>query len=692
MLNDKKLKWNTKFNNDFTEEENFLETILNSYDIEDVQRFLHPKKEDRNDPFLMKNMKKGVKLFHDVIELKEPKIYIKTDSDVDGYTSSCVLQNFIRFLNPEAKLEFGYSYNKEHGLTFNLIANYTKDAFDLIVVPDASMTCADAIQITENFSAPILVLDHHLIEAEYQDTETGKWVSEKEAQEIMSNGGIVKQDKYTDYCIAINDTDGKYPNPTLSGVGVVMKFCEAYCTEYGIEEDILEEWLDLVSTGIIADAMSLKNKETRYYVIEGLKKQNYKNEFLNELEERNSEEFKFGRTPMAVGWYMAPLINGCIRYGKPEEQVDTFRAICGEQEEIEYQPRRKSKNDPIPEKEIHTLQWEMARVCGNVKSRQDTDVRKYMKQIEEKIESENLLNSSVLFVDTNSIVDKKTVSGLVANKLASKYMRPVVLLRDKSSTEYGGSCRGYDKGNISDLNDFLTKAGMSVHGHANAAGVNVKKADLPEVIKKCNEMFPVSDLETIYTVDWEIPAEKLKKEYVEDVANNYMIWGNDIPQPMFAITNLHINATQVIGYGDNKTFIRFVYNGIPFIKKYCPSGEYDRMTLKSNHEIINKKNLTYNIIGQFVLNAWEDKIIPEVKILYYDVEEDTESDYVPPVVKRVKRQTDNLDLLFDDEDEDLEIGKLKGSKEKVEKKATEKKAKKETVKKTISIDDDDFVF
>ena len=36
MLNDKKLKWNTKFNNDFTEEENFLKTILNSYDIEDV--------------------------------------------------------------------------------------------------------------------------------------------------------------------------------------------------------------------------------------------------------------------------------------------------------------------------------------------------------------------------------------------------------------------------------------------------------------------------------------------------------------------------------------------------------------------------------------------------------------------------------------------------------------------------------
>ena len=642
----------------------------------------------------MKNMEGGVRLFHEVIELEKPRIYIKVDTDVDGYTSSGLIQNFISYLNPKAEIEFGYSFQKEHGLTFKLLSNYTKDAFDLIIVPDASMTCADAIQITENFSAPILVLDHHLIEKGYQDTATGKWVTEQEAQEIMDKGGIIKEDKYTDYCVAINDTDGRYPNPTLSGVGVVRKFCEAYCQKYNIDEDILDEWIDLVATGIVADSMSLIDKETRYYVMEGLKPINCRNGLLNEIQERNADEFKLGRTPMSVGWYMAPLINGCIRYGKPEEQIDTFRALCGEEEEIEYQPRRKSKNDPVPPKEIHSLQWEMARVCGNVKSRQDSDVRKYMKQIEDKVESENLLVNSVLFVDTNDIVDKKTVGGLVANKLASKYMRPVVLLRDRSSTEYGGSCRGYDKGNITNLNEFLTQAGMAVHGHANAAGVNVKKADLPEVIRKCNEMLPVSALETIYPVDWEIPADKLKKEYVEEVAQSYKIWGNDVPQPMFAITGIHINATQINGYGETKSFIRFVHNGIPFIKKYCASGEYDRMTMKGKYELVNKKNLTLNIIGQFVLNAWEDKVIPEVKILYYDVEEDTESDYVPTVTKRIKRQSDNLDDWFsEDDDEVLEKKETKKDKNETVKKPIKKTTdKKTTIKKLIEMDDDDLVF
>ena len=44
------------------------------------------------------------------------------------------------------------------------------------------------------------------------------------------------------------------------------------------------------------------------------------------------------------------------------------------------------------------------------------------------------------------------------------------------------------------------------------------------------------------------------------------------------------------------------------------------MTLKDRHTFgANKKNLVMNLICQFQLESWEDKIYPEVKILYYDV-------------------------------------------------------------------------
>ena len=81
MIKNDKLNWATKFSSNFTDEDNFLETILKSYGVEDIQRFLNPSEEDINNPFLMKNMKKGVELFHEVIQKDEPKICLKIDCD-----------------------------------------------------------------------------------------------------------------------------------------------------------------------------------------------------------------------------------------------------------------------------------------------------------------------------------------------------------------------------------------------------------------------------------------------------------------------------------------------------------------------------------------------------------------------------------------------------------------------------------
>ena len=106
----------------------------------------------------------------------------------------------------------------------------------------------------------------------------------------------------------------------------------------------------------------------------------------------------------------------------------------------------------------------MARVAYNVKQRQDTEVRKFVKELETQIEEKHLDKNSVLFVDGTKVLTKGTVTGLVAGKLTNEYFRPVVLLREKSNTEYGGSCRGYEKGEISSIKDFLEDCGVRVAG------------------------------------------------------------------------------------------------------------------------------------------------------------------------------------------------------------------------------------
>lgn len=384
----------------------------------------------------------------------------------DGYTSATVLTEIIKHLNPKANIKYLFSYNKEHGLTFEMLSKFSKKEVDIVFIPDASLNCSDAIQIKRNFpDINIVSIDHHTIETEYLDKETGLWVTAQEADEIVKKEpDRIKADCYINYCTCVNDCDGQYPNSTLSGVGVVRKFGEAYCEQYGIDDKWLDDYLDLISLGIIADSMDVRNVETRWYTLAGLKEENFKNEFLNELQERLSDEIHFGRTITNVGWVLAPRINGVVRYGTEREQEDLFSAMIGVQKTVVYQPRRKKASDPKPDPEEHTLQWEMARVANNVKSRQDTQVRKFMEQIVKKIDDEGLNKNSILFVDCTDLIDRKSITGLCANKLTSKFCKPVVLLRESSSSEYGGSCRGYDKGPIKNLMEFLENAGVSVKG------------------------------------------------------------------------------------------------------------------------------------------------------------------------------------------------------------------------------------
>ena len=611
MINEK-LLWKTLNKCNFNKENDFLETILTQAGIEDIYGFLHVNKNDTYDPFLFKNIKKGIELLHQNLG---KTILIKRDPDVDGYTSAAYIKGFIEDISPETEIVCVGSYQKEHGLILKDIEPYI-DHLNLIIIPDAgsgSESISIFKTIKEKYDIPILVLDHHEIDNE-----------------------VLK------YATVINCNDGYYPNNTLSGVGVVHKFCLAYAQIYGINEKVCNYYLDLVALGMIADSMDMRNFETRYYALEGLKEENIHNLLIQELAKRNADDMKLGFTLESIGWVIAPKLNGTIRYGKKEEQDDLFRALCGEKEDREYQPRRKHASDPKPPVEIHTLQQTMARVCSNVKNRQDKDVRSFMKKLEEEIEKKELDKNSVIIIDATDIVDKKTVTGLVANKLTEKYRRPIVILRAKDKDYYGGSGRGYDKGTIDNFNSFLEETGVfECMGHPNAFGVSLKKDELNKAIILCNSKLKLEDLVTIHQVDYEVSADELIPSSVMKVAQSYQIWGKGIPEPTFAITEINIPAKDIIGYGDNKNFIKFTYNGIDYVKKYCSKDEWENMTLRDRNTLgENKKQLQLNIIGNFVVNEWNGNKYPQVKIKYYESRE-----YIPDETNNKLFEIDD-DFLF----------------------------------------------
>lgn len=592
-----KLLWKTIHKCEFNKEDDFLERILTQAGVEDIYEFLHVNKTHTHSSFLLRNMEEGIELLHSKLG---KTIFIKRDPDVDGYTSSAYLKCFINDISPNTKIICNTSYQKEHGIFIDDIKDIVND-IDLIIIPDAGSSNVDECkEITEKYNVPILIIDHHEID-----------------ERVMK------------YATLINCMDGEYPNNTLSGVGVVHKFCLAYAEKYGIREEVCNYYLDLVALGMIADSMDMRNLETRYYALEGLKEENRHNLLIRELAIKYEEDMKFGFTLDSIGWVIAPKMNGLIRYGTPDEQNDLFRALCGEKEDREYQPRRPrgaGKNSPKPPIEIHSLQKTMARVCGNAKERQDKVVREYMKTLDNAIQEQQLDKNSVIIIDATKIVDKKTVTGLVANKLAEKYHRPIVILRSRDKDLYGGSGRGYDKGVIDDFRTFLNETEVfKCAGHVNAFGVSLAKKDLNKAIELCNKKLKLDDLVTIHEVDYEVKAKNLISKAVMKVAESYEIWGKGVPEPTFVITDIQIPAKDIVGYGKNNGFIKFNYNGIDYIKKYCCKGEWEAMTLRDRNTLgENKKILNMTVIGNFVLNEWEGQHYPQVKIKYFESEE-----YIP---------------------------------------------------------------
>ena len=603
-----RLLWKTIHKCEFNKEDDFLVRILTQAGIEDIYEFLNVNKKNTHDPFLFRNMNEGIELLHSKLG---GTIFIKRDTDVDGLTSSSYTKGFIHDISPETNVICTTTYAKEHGIFLSDIEDIV-NTLDLIIIPDAgSSSVEECKEIKEKYNIPILILDHHEINEEV-----------------------------TKYATLINCTDGCYPNPTLSGVGVVHKFALAYAKKYGIKEEICNYYLDLVALGMIADSMDMRNLETRYYTLEGLKEENRHNLLIKEIAARYEDELKLGHTMKNYGWVIAPKMNAVVRYGNVEEQNNLFRALCGEIEDIEYQPRRKCKTDPKPPLEIHSLQKTMARVCDNVKARQDTEVRKYVPMLEEQIAEKELDKNSVIIVDGTDILKTKTVTGLIANKLAEKYQRPVVILKSRDDETFGGSARGYDKGTIIDFRNFLleTNSFDDCLGHPSAFGISLKKDKLQEAINKCNIKLKLDDLVTIHEVDYEVKAKNLTPKAVMKVAESYEIWGKGVDEPTFVITDIEIPARDIKGYGDNNTFIKFTHNNVDYIKKYCSKGDFDAMTLRDRNTLgENKKILHMTIIGTFDINEYEGNRYPQVRINYFESEE-----YIPTSKNNVTIDDDFL--------------------------------------------------
>lgn len=545
-------------------------------DVKDIEHYLKTSDADILNPDLLDNMIEGVKRLISAIKNQE-KIFLIVDCDADGFTASAALVNYIYKVFPSAMdlLSIQLHEGKEHGIEEKWLEEIVANEYKLVICPDASSNDYKQHKFLKDNGIDVLVLDHH------------------DAEEVSENA------------IIINNQLSDYPNKTLSGVGIVYKFCSKIDELMKIKE--ADTILDLVSLGMIADMMDMRNFETKHLIQKGLTR--IENPFFKALVERQAYSIGETVTPIGVAFYIAPLINATIRVGTQNEKEVMFKAMLNH---CAYDMIPSTKRGEKGKTEAVVVQ--AVRNATNVRNRQKKARDNGFEYVEQIIAANNLDKNKIIVVQVSEDLDKN-LTGLIANQLMAKYQKPVLLVRETDEGLLQGSARGYDKSELKDLKSFLLESGFMEYaeGHAAAMGVGIYKDKVNALVDYSNTVLANYDFSACYDVDYEYMSNDFKAQDIIDIGSMKSLWGKGVDEAMVVIKGIKITSNNIILMSANKnpTIKITLQNGTSLIKFGASQAEFESLKSSGYTEI--------DVIGTCAINEWQGMITPQILIKDYEV-------------------------------------------------------------------------
>ena len=527
------------------------EQILYGRGITNINNWLKASMSDVESWSVLDNIENAVYTLMSTIK-NNWNACIIVDCDVDGYTSAAILINFLYSLYPDwvnEHLTYLHHTGKQHGLVDmrNSIPANTK----LIICPDSASNDYEEHEYWNNQGASIIILDHH------------------EAPHISKASST----------ITINNQLCDYINKEFSGAGIVWQFCRAFNYINATEGD---EGIDLCALGLTGDMMSYRSVETKAVIQEGLK--NVTNPFFNEMLELNEYTLnKYGGSSCykAIAFAIVPFINATVRSGTQEEKDMVFKAMC-KPWCFEKVPntKRGHKGEKWP------LYQQAAYLTTAVKRRQTKLETESMTLLEKKITEQHLLDDdSILVCCCEPGEVEPNIRGLAANKLASKYQRPCLVLtknktKDDNEYFYRGSGRNYSMSENQDLRAVCLETDLVEYaqGHANAFGISIAESNIDSFIEKTNQLYEQVEKEAVYWVDYIWNAIEATPNKLLELAEMNVFWGQDMPASQVAIENIDLSQCQIRLCGTKNNTLRMILpNGLVLVKFGIDEDQYEEL-------------------------------------------------------------------------------------------------------------------
>lgn len=586
---------NPDMKRDFDDPQGVIKQILMNRNItETVDEFFNLSWDDVQSPYDLDFIEEAANRILYALENNE-SIAMIVDPDVDGFTSSALMTNYIKRLKPDVTLTHLFHDTKIHGLDDKKIMKKLRDdiAPDLLIIPDASGSEAQYNALTE-LGINIVVIDHHPDMCAAPDPRV-----------IVVN----------------NQQSENYHNENLSGVGVVWQVLRVLDDITGNE--FANDWLDITAMGLVADVMNLKSRETRFLVQEGLDPKSVKNPFMLHYAAVNSYVMPDPRyNPEKISWNIAPIFNAVVRVGDTSEAEIIFKALLEDAGEVIVPSgKRGHVGEPVP------LVEEAMRQATNAKSRQTRRQNKLVEMIEGYIAEHGLQNNQIIHVKIDELDEnERSMTGVIASKLVSAYGRPVLLSykEDKTKPIYKGSTRTPD-----DVPLFLefkkqcNDSGLFIYasGHESAHGHSFHEDDFDAIVEYFNKKYEGQSTDIRYNVDYLFEADDPNLADVIMALDEYKHWwGKGIDRPLIGVVNAKctIHNMELMSAQKNPTLKFKLDHGVAGIKFHSSQAEFDSFCKRGGQLLDSNTANNFTLIGETSINRWRDTVTPQLLLQYYE--------------------------------------------------------------------------
>ncbi|MGV8995946.1 MAG: single-stranded-DNA-specific exonuclease RecJ [Parvibaculaceae bacterium] len=487
--------------------------VLAGRDIapDDVAAYLAPSlKTLLPDPSVLMDMDKAASRIASAIIAGE-RVAVFGDYDVDGATSSAVLQKFFQAVGQDLRIYIPDRIREGYGPNAPALMTLRDEGIKLIITVDCGTMAHRVLGVAQDAGLEVVVIDHHQAEPS-----------------LPPAYALVNPNR-------LDDTSGL---GTLAAVGVAFLFVVAInraLRASGFYADRAEpdlmSMLDLVALGTVCDVVPLVGLN-RAFVTQGLrvmaKRGNVGLAALGDVARLDGKPGSYH-----LGFLLGPRVNAGGRVGRSDLGA---RLLTTED---------KSEAEAIA-LELDVLNKERQAIEG--------DVLNLAMETLDLAQETTRRNAPPPVIFAWGKGWHPGVIGIVAARLKEKYDRPAIVMAFDAKGEGKGSGRSLQGVDLGRAVTAALEAGHLINGggHAMAAGLTITEDQLPGFMefitaRVADEVSAATESRAL-RLDGALAVRGANREMYE-MLERAGPYGSGNPEPRFAIPSVRVVHADIVGKG-----------------------------------------------------------------------------------------------------------------------------------------------